>query len=104
MSKCSLAKSNLNWLISNTTILPAPVNFARITCISPAGPAPNIAMSSPFWSLHLVRPLMQHANGSIREASSNVTSSGNFTSPPLIMFGSGTKICSDSPHGSILLF
>ena len=70
-------------------IFPAPNAFASLTSIIPAGPAPSTAISSPFWKLHLFNALIQHANGSISEASSNVIVSGNFITPPWETFHSG---------------
>ncbi len=94
---------SLKSLTSETTMLLAPQNLASNVCITPVGPAPKIATLSPCFIEILFSPLMQHANGSIKAASSNDIESGSFKTPPCSIFHFGTINCSDNPHGSILL-
>ena len=77
------ANSNRKLLTSTSNIFETPKNLAKIICIKPVGPAPNITIVSAFCKFTLFKDRKQHAIGSINAASEKLILSGSLTSPPL---------------------
>jgi hypothetical protein len=96
----SLQKFNLNSLVSTQNIFPNPQCFANIACITPIGPAPNTSTESFFEKEIFFQALIQHASGSISDASSKLIVSGILIKLSCLIFHSGTRNFSDIPQGS----